>query len=54
MNKMTARTIRPGAVTRTGPGTTLPPNFAFTIPPPAAAVTSKKVPKSSLKMRRHS
>ena len=54
MNKMIAMTIRAGATTKAGAGMAWPPNFAFTIPPPAATRTSRKVPKTSENRRRPS
>jgi len=54
MNKMMAITIRAGATTWAAPPITCPPNRAFTIPPPAATSTSRKVPSSSENSRRPS
>jgi hypothetical protein len=54
MNKMTAATISPGAVTRAPKGTAFPPKRALTIPAPTATRTRKKVPRTSEHNRRHS
>jgi len=53
MNKMTAMTVRAGAVTAAL--WLITPGKAWLImPPPAAASTRKKVPSSSENRRRHS
>jgi hypothetical protein len=54
MNRMIAITISAGATTSATDGIAWPPNLAFTIPPPTATRTRKKVPSSSEKTRRHS
>ena len=54
MNRMLAITISAGATTRAVAGIAWPPNRAFTIPPPTAVSTRKKVPRTSANRRRPS
>ena len=54
MARMIAITVRAGATAWAVAGMAWPPNRAFTIPPPAAARTRKKVPSTSANKRRPS
>ena len=53
MNRMTPMTMRPGATTAAD-RLIAPGNAWLIIPPPAATITSRNVPSSSEKSRRHS